>query len=309
MGSHSITNIIFTKDRPLQLHAYLKSLFDHFPAAAMRLIIIYKENLFDDEYQQVFAEFPNCEVKRERDFFDDTWAAINEADTPYLMFGIDDVVFFDTVDLDRIYRCFESYPDEIFGFSLRLRSPSNAAGSPYQIHTVGGETLYSVDWTRGDTDAAKYPFELCATLYPTDLVRRLLFERTSSRGWARAWLHPSSRLIRAYSRIKSPRSLLKTLGFFYNPNTLESWNCRWCRNHPERFPNRLFFEKPCAAALQVNLVNTATPNEISSEQLFDVHELNRLFRDGYRLNIESVRNDPPTSTHGGRECFHLTLHS
>jgi len=43
-----IGHIVFTKNRPLQLHGYLESLYRFFPAERMQTCILWKEELFTE---------------------------------------------------------------------------------------------------------------------------------------------------------------------------------------------------------------------------------------------------------------------
>ncbi len=47
----SISNIVFTKNRPLQLDAYLTSLYRHAPEELIQTYVIYKVELFDEQYR------------------------------------------------------------------------------------------------------------------------------------------------------------------------------------------------------------------------------------------------------------------
>ena len=115
-----ITNIVFTKNRPLQLDAYLESLYRYFPAERIQTHIIYKPELFSEEYESLFKKYPDCIITRENDFHTDCVKIISQADTKYILFGIDDVVFFDSVDLDLIDRTFCEHENDILDFSLRF---------------------------------------------------------------------------------------------------------------------------------------------------------------------------------------------
>ena len=44
-----INNIVFTKNRPLQLDAYLEGLHRHFPLELIQTYILYKVELFEEE--------------------------------------------------------------------------------------------------------------------------------------------------------------------------------------------------------------------------------------------------------------------
>ncbi len=95
-------------------------------------------------------------------------------------------------------------------------------------------------------------------------------------------------------------------GYFYGPNTLESWVCRWCQNNSELLPNYLYFQKNCASAIQVNMVNTSTKNDFDSAAEYTVEALNERYKTGYGLDIDFVARNKPTATHCGVEFFKLT---
>ena len=83
-----ISNIVFTKNRPLQLDAYLESLYRYFPAERIQSHIIYKPDLFSEEYESLFKKYPNCIIIRENYFHTDCLSIINQADTKYISLGI-----------------------------------------------------------------------------------------------------------------------------------------------------------------------------------------------------------------------------
>ena len=95
-----ISNIVFTKNRPLQFEGYLEGLYRNFPEELIQTYILYKQELFDNEYQQLFQRYSNCIVVRENDFSTDFFKILNQLNTKYMLFGIDDVVYFDSVDIE-----------------------------------------------------------------------------------------------------------------------------------------------------------------------------------------------------------------
>ncbi len=115
-----ISNIVFAKNRPLQLDGYLESLYRHFPAELIQTYVLYKQELFAEQYQQLFSKYPDFLVVKENDFQSDLLKIINQVDTKYILFGIDDVVYFDSVDLVVIDETFDKCSEYILGFSLRF---------------------------------------------------------------------------------------------------------------------------------------------------------------------------------------------
>lgn len=301
-----ISNIVFTKNRPLQLEAYLESLYRHFPRELIQTYIIYKVELFDEQYGLLFRKFPNCVVVKENDFHSDFLRILGRITTKYILFGIDDVVYFDSVDFDVIDETFAKYAGDIFGFSLRLGMDNITNDSdPVSESLVAGQPVYSLDWTQGRTPNTRYPFELCATVYPTALAKNVVDNVMNENPLIRKLFVPNSVLIKAMGRIISTRSVLKSFGYFYSPNTLESWNCRWCQNNASRLPGLLYFQKLCASAVQVNMVNTSTGSMTEGDAEHTVEALNEKYKAGYRLDIDFLSQNKPVATHCGAE--HLKL--
>jgi hypothetical protein len=300
-----ISNIVFTKNRPLQLDGYLKSLYRNFKEELIQTYILYKQELFDKQYQQVFSEYPNCVVMEEKDFHSDFLRILDRLDTKYVLFGVDDVVFFDSVDFGTTDEIFES-SENIFGFSLRFsREFVEKGGDLINEHNIAGQIVYSIDWTKGQTPTTRYPFELCATIYRSDLVKNIINNVVSSSRMARRLLAPNTFAIWLLDKVGLARKVLKSFGFFYSPNTLESWNCRWCQNQSIELPSLLYFQKQCASAIQVNMVNTSTRELFEGSSGFTVESLNSKFFQGYRLDIDFVSREQPMETHCGKEYFRV----
>lgn len=301
-----ISNIVFTKNRPLQLDAYLESLYRYFPSKLIQTYILYKVELFEEEYDQLFGKYPNCIVIRENDFHSDFANLMNGIDTEYILFGVDDVVYFDLVDFEVIDGTFNRFSEDIFGFSLRFSSESvKAGGDPISETVVAGQTVRSINWTQGRTPMTRYPFELCATIYPTTLVKRVINNAMNNSILIRKLFSPSSFIMKALGKIISTRSVLKSFGYFYNPNTLESWNCRWCQNHSEQLPELLYFQKQCASAIQVNMVNVTERKVFDGSSDYTVGTLAQKYKQGYRFDIDAIEKNKPTGAHCGKDYFRL----
>jgi len=302
-----IGNIAFTRNRPLQLHAYLESLYRHFPAELIQTYVIYKVELFEQEYDALFRRFPDVRVIREGDFHADVMGVLDSLDTKYILFGIDDVVVFDSVRFEVIDEVFTNYRDEVFGFTLRFDAASLADdGEVVEACTVAGEQVYKLDWRTARTRHGGYPFELCCTFYANELVKRIMRESMSSSVWAARLFKPSSPLTRALGPLGLRRSTLKRFGYFFSPNTLESWPCRWCRHHRDQLAPFTWFQKICATAIQVNMVNTSTRNDHYGTVEHTVEALNDKYQRRFRLDIDSVAARGPTRPGSGREYFELT---
>jgi hypothetical protein len=302
-----ITNIVFTKNRPLQLEGYLESLYRYLPAKLIQTYILYKPELFEEEYKKVFSKYSDCIIIEENNFYRDFLKIINQVNTQFTLFGIDDVVYFDTVGFEIINETFNMASDDIFGFTLRFgTNGTDTSQDPISQTIAAGQPVYSLNWTKGRTDKTRYPFELCATVYTTILVKKVIYSTMSSSSIAKALFSPDSVLIKALSMIISTRSILKTFGYFFSPNTLESWVCRWCQNHSDQLPSLLFLQKQCATAIQVNMVNTsAKDKEFDGGSEYTVEALAEKYRQGYRLDIDHIAKNKPSGTQSGHEYFRL----
>lgn len=298
-----ISNIVFTKNRPLQLDAYLESLYRHFPSELIRTYIVYKAELFDREYQQLFRKYADCIVIKENDFHSDFLQVLGQVSTKYILFSVDDVVYFDSVDFEVINETFDKFGDDIFGFSLRFDKENVKKSDTVGETIVAGQTVYSLNWTQGQTPATRYPFELCATIYPTVLAKTVIDGVMNNNPLIKKLFSPGSALMGIFG--KGKRKILKYFGYFYNPNTLESWNCRWCQNHRNQLPGLLCFQKLCASAIQVNMVNTSIRKNFDVSNEHTVEALNEKYKNGFRLDIDFVSRNRPTGTHGGEECFRI----
>jgi hypothetical protein len=165
--------------------------------------------------------------------------------------------------------------------------------------------VHRVDWTRATSAHASYPFELCATVYRTDLVKEI-FARSCSHSFLPEKLFmPNSAFLRTLFPRKFQRKILKRFGYFFSPNTLESWICRYCRQHPERLPPFLYMQRQCAAAIQVNTVNVTTANAWDGANEYPVAMLAEKYRQGYRLDIATLERNKPTHIHGDSKYFTL----
>jgi hypothetical protein len=296
-----ITNIVFTKNRPLQLDGYLRSLYKHFPQKLLQTYILYKPELFGEQYEQLFQKFPDCKVIEEKDFSSDFLSILNKADTKYILFGVDDVVYFDSVDFDVLDETFKQFSKDIFGFSLR-HSPQNAkACEAAEKVFADNQKVYKMNWQA----IKEYPFELCATIYRTELIKSIIYNAQNNNPIIKKLFSPSSRFIKLLGKSKFKRNILKYFGYFYAPNPLESWNCRWCQNHVSQLPPYLYYQKLCASAIQVNMVNTSTSNKSDDLDEHTVESLAEKYSQNYRLDIDYVVSDRPTHSHCGAESLKL----
>ena len=109
--------IVFSKDRPMQLHAYLESILHFSDIEEHQISIIYAESDYI-RYDRVKGKFPAANWIRQKDFYADTLSCIQDAED-VLMFGCDDVIFTGAFNI-QIIEGILGNESSIWGFSLRL---------------------------------------------------------------------------------------------------------------------------------------------------------------------------------------------
>lgn len=303
--SKPLTNIVFTRNRPLQLMGYLESFLRHMGPAVERVHVLYKQELFTPEYDQVFKAFPQCRVIVEKDFHDDFLKVLAEIDTEYVVFATDDVVYFDSVDFAVVERTFAERRD-IFGFTLKFGPEYFADGrDPIAEQRIGTQTVHRVNWTTADDVAAKYPWELNSTVYGTAFVRDFLRPFSQDKPLLKKLFAPDSLALKLAGLVTSRKRILYAVNTFHDPNYLEGLGHRRCRNHTSRLPPYLYFQRICATTLQVNRVNTVIANPVYGGEEHSVETLNEKFRQGYRLDAAYLERNKPTYMRVGQEYFRL----
>ena len=299
-----ITNIVFTKNRPLQLEGYLESFYRFMPKENVNTYILYKEDLFGEQYEEVFRKFNHCRVIREKNFNRDLLEILSQVETEYINFGTDDVVYFDSVDLNVIQETFRRFEKEIFGFSLRMNPQSIREGC-IDSYTINGQDVFSVNWKQATDKTARYPFELNGTIYRTKLVREIVSHVSRDKKVLKRIFEKNSLHVRLLSKLFSMKTFLILLEAFRNPNSLEGHCYRWVKTHKGKYPKKLFFQKLCCSAIQVNIVNTVVDNPIDGSEEHTIFALNDKFKLSHRFDIDFLIKNRPQQTHVGKESFRL----
>lgn len=150
--------IVFSKDRPMQLNAYIESLLHFSDLSPSQIIILYRESKAIP-YEKLLHKFSDCIWIKESKFDDDLREAINICND-HVMFGCDDVVFTGKLDLNKCIKYLNSH-NELFGISLRLGNNI----SPYPEFLNKSSDFHVWDWSSTDVAHYNYPWELDATLY------------------------------------------------------------------------------------------------------------------------------------------------
>lgn len=150
----SLLNIVFSKDRPLQLHGYLTSLRLN---GLGDLSVIALVDRMTPEYQEVSRECPWVQFVAEVGGFGGSLRKlISETHYDYMFFGVDDGVWVNKFDADWCVQQLATYPT-IFGVSLRLGGPHIWRSHDYPVESHHG-----------------YVFEVVSMVYRMDTVREVM---------------------------------------------------------------------------------------------------------------------------------------
>ncbi|MGY0217718.1 GT-D fold domain-containing glycosyltransferase [Endozoicomonadaceae bacterium StTr2] len=259
--------IVFSKDRPLQTHAYLESLFKFSDACEKDVTILLCENKFID-YSKLINEYPQINWVQEKNFNDDLIESIEKSGSSHLMFGCDDVVFTGDFSLSEAQN-FLQENDDVFGFSFRLGT--NIKPMPDLLGT--GEKYLKWNWETTSARHYDYPWELCCTLYRKSDVIEIISEYNK--------------------RIKSPN-------FFEADIALES------KKYVRRPNLACSNEKSKAIVISVNAVQDTHINGFDDRKPTDIYTLNNLYNNlGNRLDIDAISNTQNNLIHVESEYFIL----
>ena len=119
--------VIFSYDRPLQLQAYLESI-DKYITNLNQTFVLYRASNddFDQAYQTLKKDFSHVRFFRQDEdnpYVDFKplflYLTFEESKSTHILFGVDDIIVTDYIDLDECVTILEQTPDA-YGFYLRL---------------------------------------------------------------------------------------------------------------------------------------------------------------------------------------------
>ena len=173
-ASAAVHLIVFSKDRPLQLHGMLTSVFRHWRGAYRVTVLARTEGSYFSAYEDVWREFRDRDVVllTETDFPEDlsTALAMNGETTPYVCFGCDDVVYTLALDVSRVADTLR-VNHGLLGYSLRLGLHTQADTTRFMSDSASGiVTMAKNDtsdarqkWRRTDTSSGYATYQNLGT--------------------------------------------------------------------------------------------------------------------------------------------------
>jgi hypothetical protein len=166
--------IVFSKDRPLQLHCLLSSYFEHVSSPApVHVLFASSNSRYKRGYEALFQFFGSRlgSITEQKNFKKDIIDIIENLQSSQLFFLVDDIVFIRKMDLS-VLSCL---PANTFIISLRLgknillsHTGLKKQMQPHFIShkKVGSENLNIWSWAQGETDWA-YPLSLDGNIFAT----------------------------------------------------------------------------------------------------------------------------------------------
>ncbi|MFA5758099.1 MAG: hypothetical protein WC942_01790 [Clostridia bacterium] len=247
--------IVFSKDRPMQLQAYLDSLFWYTDITPEDTYVIVDQLKWYTYLQNQDVNFV-CEAYFDSSFIHTLMHAVESCDTSRpILFGCDDVVFTNFVNITSLYSCIED-DDTVAGLSLRLGR--NIYPRP-ENHQFTRLTPFLQKWHYKNYLGCRHwgwPFELMASVYPRELVYKIIESEPD--------------------KIRNP-NYLEGVGVEYmaRQNTTQSQLACLC------------FDS-CVVGMDVNRVQDTHPNRTNGTEQQDVDYLKTQFSLGKRLNWKKL---------------------
>lgn len=261
-----ISIIVFSKGRPMQMHAYLESLLKFSDVEQEMVSVLYCE-MEKIRYEKLIKAFPNVNWIKESKFESDLKTEIENAGE-YIMFGCDDVVFTGKFSVKKAADYLEKNP-QVFGFSMRLGENIK----PYPSNYSKDENVFEWKWEGCKKQHYNYPWELDCTLYRKEDVLRMTMEEENP--------------------IK-------------NPNYYEAMITPDNRGKRIPRKNMASNKVGCAVVITVNRVQETHQNDFDDSMLTDIYSLDKRYNDeDNTLDIEKISQMDNNMIHVGAEYFIL----
>jgi len=264
---HKVSIIVFSKGRPMQLHAYLESVLKFSDAVQDDITVLYCETK-GIRYDKVKNQFPKVNWRTENKFEEDLKKTVIDAGR-YIMFGCDDVVFTSRFSLKKAAAYLEQH-SQVFGFSIRLGK--NIV--PYPADIMCKDGVMEWDWEKSEEQHYNYPWELDCTVYRKEDVVRLIDEE---------------------------EKVIKNPNYFEAIINVDNRSEKLTRKHMACNENR-----GCAVVITVNRVQDSYQNGFDDSMMTDIDSLDRLYNDeNNTMDIEKIAQMHNKTVHVGAEYFLL----
>ena len=267
---NSLNIVCFSKDRPMQLQAYIESL-DKYADLQYTLDIIYtvSDEKYEQAYKQLMATYDDIPFIRETNMQKNLRDLFNGYGE-HVMFGCDDVLF--TSKFGNEYETL-MIDENVFGFTMRAGENiiySHPAQTHFKFHgEVIEDTFCKWDWRTGQVTFA-YPFELNATVYRKQDVLKYFDLVKGVKKW-----HPNILEGGFYSLRQ----------YFYNRPIMYS------------------YKNPKMVVLTINRVQDVAENPVYEEEGYTTEKLLEMFLAGRQIDIDHLHDRTFDRIHIGEFKF------
>ena len=180
-----LNGIIFSKDRPMQLHLLLESILLNFNVEDYTLNILYKAS--NDEYNRGYNMirdlYPQFKYKKEESFKSDLLSLFN--DSKYTVFFTDDDIIYQSFKLnnDELHNIFMITESNCFSLRLGLNTVNCYTMQRLnKLNNYNKHTFYFdidliepvISWKVGDgTNDYAYPMSVDGHIFKTEYIKNL----------------------------------------------------------------------------------------------------------------------------------------
>jgi hypothetical protein len=261
-----LTVIIFSKDRPLQLDAALRSLrlnCNDLSLSTIRVLYTTSAPRFAAQYRVLATEHGDVEFVREGSFKQNLLELVQGS--AHVVLVVDDTLFVGPLSLARTTRVLDEDP-ACLGFSFRLGRNTTycyTLDKPQRLPALGelSPGLLTFDWTEAESDFG-YPLEVSSSIYRTPDLLPLLVELD-----------------------------------YRNPNTLEGALAQHAVSFRETHPRLACYAQSVAFSVPANLVQTTWANRVDTNPALTAEALADAYALGQRLDVERYRGFGANACH------------
>lgn len=269
MDTRDILILFFSKDRPMQLDAALKSFLRHHKVHnddGTKKVVLYtcSNERYEKAYENLMKNYSFVKFIKEGVFYQDVKNIL--ANKRFVLFVVDDTIFVKDFNLYNMCEMLLLSNDTI-GFSLRLGRNINYCYPTNQMQRlpdfrmfIHDDSYLRFDWTRSEGDFG-YPIDLSSSLYKLDIIKPIIDDI-----------------------------------YFSNPNALE-WELYMNILYTRHLPYLLSFQKSVAFSIPANKVQDVNNNRHGEKTEYDVLELLTRFENGDRIDISKFDNFIPNACH------------
>ena len=261
-----LATIVFSKDRPMQLDATLRSLRLHgIDQGVPCTSILYKASSpeFEAAYGVLRLQYPDVVFHQETDFKLDLLSVIGDAE--HVLFLVDDTIVTAHMPVRLAVGFLDAHQD-LIGFSFRLGRNTTHCYALDRAQALPefaelGDDVLGFDWVAGEHDFG-YPLELSSSLYRSADLRPLL-----------GWLS------------------------YRNPNSLEDGLASSSEVFATTRPRLGCLSRSVAVSVPANMVQSGWSNRASSQDGLDAASMLRRFERGERVDVSSYTGVTSRSCH------------